>query len=110
VFPNGCDVSHAETRLKHEPVYPETRRLFRALTDLLPDAAVFVVDRNRAIRFWSSGAERLLGFRVDEVVGEHCLKANRCTSCMQGCGLSTHGELRDVPLPSSDQTASKSRS
>lgn len=68
-----------------------------ALGDLV-DAAVFVVDGQRNIVFWSKGAERLLGYRSEEVVGEYCLKANRCVSCMKGCGISEHGEIRNVPL------------
>lgn len=68
-----------------------------ALGDLV-DAAVFVVDGQRNIVFWSKGAERLLGYRSEEVVGEYCLKANRCVSCMKGCGITEHGEIRNVPL------------
>ena len=68
-----------------------------ALGDLV-DAAVFVVDGNRNIVFWSKGAERLLGYRSEEVVGEYCLKANRCVSCMKGCGITEHGEIRNVPI------------
>lgn len=62
------------------------------------DAAVFVVDENRNIVFWSRGAEQILGFRAEEVVGEYCLKANRCVSCMKGCGISEHGEVRNIPM------------
>ena len=62
------------------------------------DAAVFVVDRDRKILLWSAGAERLLGFRALDVIGEHCLKANRCQACMSSCGLAAHGEVRDMPL------------
>ena len=68
-----------------------------ALGDLL-DAAVFVVDGDRNIVFWSKGAERLLGYRSEDVVGDFCLKANRCVSCMKGCGITEHGEIRNVPI------------
>ncbi|MCB9740625.1 MAG: sigma 54-interacting transcriptional regulator [Deltaproteobacteria bacterium] len=70
----------------------------RSLTALLPDAAVFAVDAERNIVCWSEGAERLLGYRQDEVVGRYCLHANRCHQCMIGCGISEHGQVRDVPL------------
>ncbi|MBM3287659.1 MAG: PAS domain S-box protein [Candidatus Eisenbacteria bacterium] len=33
-------------------------------------AAVVVTDLDRRIRLWSAGAERLLGYRADEIVGE----------------------------------------
>ncbi|RLB54476.1 MAG: hypothetical protein DRJ42_09000, partial [Deltaproteobacteria bacterium] len=44
---------------------------FELLTELLPDAGVFVVNSERHIIHWSQGAEKILGFRRDEVVGEH---------------------------------------
>ena len=60
--------------------------------------AVFAVDRERNVLFWSAGAEELLGFTREEVLGEHCLKANRCQQCMVGCGIAQHGSVRDIPL------------
>lgn len=72
-------------------------KLIGGLGDLV-DAAVFMVDAERNIVFWSEGAEKLLGFRAEEVIGEYCLKANRCVSCMKGCGIGEHGEIRNVPL------------
>ena len=65
---------------------------------LVPDAAFFVVDGERRILFWSDGAQDLLGWQRDDVVGEHCLKANRCSTCMQGCGLSRVGDLQGIPI------------
>jgi PAS domain S-box-containing protein len=73
-------------------------KLFEALVDLYPDDAVFVVDGDRRIRFWSEGATRLLGFRREDVVGEHCLKSNRCSNCVRGCGIAELGRVEDVPL------------
>ena len=71
---------------------------FRGLAELLPDAAVFAVDADRNIVFWSDGAERLLGFPAEDVLGEHCLKANRCHRCMVGCGIAMHGSINAQPL------------
>ena len=62
------------------------------------DAALYIVDRDRAVVYWSPGAERLLGFRAAEVVGEHCLKASRCHACIQGCGIATHGAVAGAAL------------
>lgn len=73
-------------------------RAFATLAALLPKSAVFAVDRDRRIVFWSEGAERLLGFSAQEVMGEHCLKANRCETCIVGCGIADHTKLEDVPL------------
>ncbi len=72
--------------------------VLEALAALERDSAVFAVDRDRNVVFWSEGAERLLGWRQDEIVGEHCLKANRCQTCMTGCGIAANGAVFDVPL------------
>jgi PAS domain S-box-containing protein len=71
---------------------------FEALSGLVRDAAVFVVDHERNVLHWSDGAERLLGFTREEVVGRHCLSSNRCTECMAGCGIAERGYVEDAPL------------
>jgi DNA-binding NtrC family response regulator len=70
---------------------------FEALTRLLPDAAVFVVDGERRILHWSDGAERLLGFARGDVLGRLCLNAIRCRNCMLGCGVAKHGAVDGFP-------------
>jgi PAS domain S-box-containing protein len=42
--------------------------LGRTLLTDIPDAVVYA-DRNGAIRFWNSGAERIFGFPADEALG-----------------------------------------
>jgi transcriptional regulator with PAS, ATPase and Fis domain len=71
---------------------------FEGLTALFPGAAVFAVDRERNVVSWSEGASALLGYAPDEVLGQHCLKANRCQECMRGCGIAEHGQVDGVPL------------
>lgn len=71
----------------------DAAQAFIALADLVPDAAIFVVDRNQHVIFWSQGAERLLGFSAAEALGEHCLKSHRCAACMQGCGVAAHPSI-----------------
>ena len=71
---------------------------FDALGVLLDSAVVFAVDAERRVLWWSEGAERILGWSPSEVVGEHCLKSNRCQTCMAGCGIERHGSVRNVPL------------
>ncbi|MFT7626358.1 MAG: two-component system response regulator AtoC [Myxococcota bacterium] len=71
---------------------------FEGLADVMDHAAVFAVDSERRVILWNRGAERLLGFSAAEVLGEHCLKANRCKQCMVGCGIAEHGRVTDVPL------------
>jgi two-component system response regulator AtoC len=63
-----------------------------------PDAAVFAVDQDRNVLYWSEGAERLFMLPAGQILGEHCLKANRCASCMRECGLQTRGTIRGATL------------
>lgn len=90
-------------RAKHANLTAWLRRVgagkaLATLADLMDEAAVFVVDGDRQILFWSTGAERLLGFKSEDVLGQHCLKANRCNQCMQGCGISEHGAVDGATL------------
>ena len=71
---------------------------FRSVAELLPDAAVFVVDGERNIVHWSDGAERLLGFSREEALGRLCLASIRCHSCTLGCGIARSGRVSDFPL------------
>ncbi len=75
----------------------------RSMADMLagmcgPKAAVFAVDSNRNVVLWNKGAEQLLGFKSEEMIGQHCLKANRCETCIRACGIAERGEVNAVPL------------
>lgn len=97
--------------MKHETNETATGRLapwlerigspqgFAALAELFPDSAVFAVDADRNVVYWSPGAERLLGFPATEIVGRHCLKGSRCAQCMAGCGIADYGKVNGVTLP-----------
>ncbi len=65
----------------------------QAMAESHADRAVFVVDGDRRILLWSPGAEKLLGYRAADVVGENCHTANRCQQCNMGCGLSELGRV-----------------
>jgi transcriptional regulator with PAS, ATPase and Fis domain len=71
---------------------------FAVLAELLPEAAVFVVDGERQVVHWSAGAEALLGFTREEAIGRLCLSSIRCRTCTLGCGLSRYGSVHDVAL------------
>ena len=47
-----------------------------------PDKAVIVTDPSGAILSWSSGAERMYGWRSDEVLGRHVLGVTPTTMSM----------------------------
>jgi transcriptional regulator with PAS, ATPase and Fis domain len=71
---------------------------FRCLSELLPEAAVFAVDGERTVVYWSDGAEKLLGFRREEALGRLCLSSIRCRTCTLGCGIAKHREVSGFPL------------
>lgn len=76
----------------------DPRLLAADLARLFPAAAVFAVDRERRIRYWSTGAERLLGFAASEVIDQTCLAGNRCIECLSGCGISREPHIDGARL------------
>ncbi|QQE12874.1 sensor domain-containing diguanylate cyclase [Planctomycetota bacterium] len=58
----------------------------RRILDQFTDGA-YVVDRDRRITFWSKGAERITGYKADQVLGHHCyqnilMHVNDCGTCL----------------------------
>src|SRR5208282_943869 len=76
-------------------------KLFRHLVEDLP-VGIYIVDRERLIRFWNHGAENITGYLAHEVVG-HVLEA-----VVQACdreGNSFSGEQRPVTVTLTEQRA-----
>ena len=46
--------------------------MFRLPSENVKDYAIFVMDRHRHVLSWSKGAEQLLGFSEEEIVGRRC--------------------------------------
>lgn len=72
--------------------------LAKMVSFLMPDAAVFTVDKDRKISYWSDGAEALLGYKETDLKGDICLAGNRCPQCMKGCGMAEMGKIEGMPL------------
>jgi len=51
-----------------------SREQFSLLVNGVHDQAFFMLDREGNIGSWNAGAERLLGYRQDEIVGQHVTK------------------------------------
>ena len=49
----------------------ESEERFRLFVEGLRDAAVYVLDPEGQVRSWNLGAERIEGYRPDEVIGSH---------------------------------------
>jgi PAS domain S-box-containing protein len=79
-------------------------QLFRTILDELP-TGVYLVDRQRKVRFWNNGGERLTGFLRQQVLGQPCWQTfmdgcnqRTCELCGPGCVLSqslNNGETRE---------------
>lgn len=44
---------------------------FRLLVESVVDYAIFLLDAEGYVRTWNAGAERLKGYRAEEIIGEH---------------------------------------
>jgi PAS domain S-box-containing protein len=66
----GClrDVS-ARQALQQELL--EAERQFGLLVNAITDYAIYMLDPEGRITTWNSGAERIKGYRADEIVGQH---------------------------------------
>jgi PAS domain S-box-containing protein len=69
-----------------------------ALAELMDDGAVFVVDAEGLILFWSRGAEKLLGFADEEVLGKPCDAVIGCCGGRDSCIAGEKGRLSGEPV------------
>lgn len=51
--------------------YLETNQVFRTLVDSVGDYAIFVLDPQGYVRSWNRGAERMKGYKPEEIIGKH---------------------------------------
>jgi PAS domain S-box-containing protein len=49
----------------------QSEERFRPLVEATKDYAIFMLDPNGYILTWNSGAERIKGYRADEILGQH---------------------------------------
>lgn len=64
------------------------------LTDLIDSGAVFAVDAEGKVLFWSKGAEKLFGLSADSVLGQACAKILGCDEGQDPCGLAELGSIK----------------
>jgi len=64
------------------------------LTELVDAGAVFAVDADGKVLFWSKGAERLFGQTADMVMGKSCAEALGCDQGQDPCGLAELGSIK----------------
>jgi PAS domain S-box-containing protein len=56
---------------KTETALAESERRFRLMVDSVKDYAIYMLDPLGNVSSWNSGAERMKGYRPDEIIGAH---------------------------------------
>ncbi|MHA6797844.1 putative bifunctional diguanylate cyclase/phosphodiesterase [Bounagaea algeriensis] len=56
---------------EHPPSQGEIRQLLSSLPESMSEYAIFSLDAGGRIRTWSAGAERIQGYRPEEIIGTH---------------------------------------
>jgi PAS domain S-box-containing protein len=62
-----------ERRAAQQALFDSERR-FRLLVEGVTDYALYMLDPNGIVTNWNTGAERIKGYKADEVVGQHFAK------------------------------------
>ena len=63
---------------------PEPDERFRLLVESIDDYAIFMLDANGIVTTWNRGAERIKGYRADEILGQHCSRFYRAEEVRAG--------------------------
>ena len=81
--------------------------IHRSILDQMYDG-VYFVDTTRAIRYWNKGAERISGYRAEEVLGTRCsdnplmhVTDDGTKLCLSGCPLTAtieDGKVRETEI------------
>ncbi len=58
-------------RRRQEELLRQSEERFRLLIEAVRDYAIFMLDTQGRVASWNAGAERIKGYRADEVIGEH---------------------------------------
>ncbi len=56
---------------KAEFRHEQTDQIFRLLVENVKDYAIFLLDPEGRVATWNQGAERIKGYKADEIIGEH---------------------------------------
>src|SRR5271165_3662059 len=53
------------------PALQPTAEHFRMLVENMKDYAIIILDTNGLVASWNPGSEIILGYRADEIIGQH---------------------------------------
>ena len=57
--------------LKHREQLQRSEERFRLLVEAVQDYAIFMLDADGIVATWNGGAERIKGYKAEEVIGKH---------------------------------------
>lgn len=60
-----------EAQRRASAVLEEREEQFRRLVESVGDYAIFMLDPNGIVATWNLGAERIKGYKADEIIGQH---------------------------------------
>jgi len=58
-------------RRRNEDMLRQSEERFRLLIEAVKDYAIFMLDTQGRVASWNAGAQRINGYRADEIIGEH---------------------------------------
>jgi PAS domain S-box-containing protein len=68
---HACITRDATAKRAAEEALRESERQFRLLVAGVTEYALFMLDPNGIISSWNAGAERIKGYKADEIIGHH---------------------------------------
>ena len=68
--PRRAEEKREAERREAERVLRESEQMFRLLVDEVRDYAIFFLDLDGHVVTWNAGAERIKGYRADEIIGQ----------------------------------------
>lgn len=93
--------------MKHNTLIKLEDDTYKLILESLHDG-LYIVDKNRVIRYWNKAAEKISGFTAEEVVGSACadnilnhIDADGNSICKEVCPLAAtiaDGELREAKV------------
>ncbi len=63
--------SENEARVQADIPVHQSDELFRLLVESVKDYAIFLLDPNGRVITWNQGAERIKGYKANEIIGQH---------------------------------------
>ena len=58
-------------RKKHEEALAQSEERFRLLVEGVQDYAIFLLDPQGLVTSWNGGAQRIIGYKAEEILGKH---------------------------------------